>query len=245
MANSFVYRIFSTAVIAGGVAGLFLAVIQHFTVVPMILEAETYEIRADGSGQTHGHDQQSGDADGGHTHDGEAWAPDDGFERGFFTFANTMIIGIGFALLLVACYAIRKMVTESRVTQSRVNWRWGILWGLGGFAAFHLAPAVGMPPELPGAAAVADLGARQVWWWLTVVLTGCGLLALALAPGSARWLGLALVAIPHLLGAPQTGHAGLAPPELASAFVVTSLATHAIFWAVLGALTALLYERRS
>ncbi len=239
MTGSFVYRIFSTAVIAGGVAGLLLATIQHFTVTPMLLEAETYETGVVGSG----HDDQLADSGDGHTHDGEAWSPQDGFERSFFTFANTMIIGIGFALLLVACYAIRTMVSESRMTQFRVDWRWGVLWGLGGFAAFHLAPAVGLPPELPGAAG-GDLSARQVWWWLAVTFTAGGLLALAFVPGFARWLGLALIAIPHLLGAPQTDHhAGLAPPELASAFVVTSLVTNAVFWIALGALTAFLYDR--
>ena len=240
MTGSFVYRIFSTAVIAGGVAGLLLAAIQHFTVVPMVLEAEAYETGVVGSG----YDQQSAGSGEGHTHDGEAWGPHDGFERSFFTFANTMIIGIGFALLLVACYAIRTMVSESRMIESRVNWRWGILWGLGGFAAFHLAPALGLPPELPGAAA-ASLSGRQEWWLLAVILTGGGLLLLAFMPGFIRWLGLALIAIPHLLGAPQPdSHVGLVPPELESAFVVTSLVTNAIFWVVLGALTAFLYDRR-
>ncbi len=244
MTGSFAYRFFSTAVIAGGVAGLLLAAIQHFTVAPMLLEAETYE-KTGVAGSDH--DQQSAASHAGrhagHGH-GEVWSPQDGFERSFFTFANTMIIGIGFALILVACYAIRTMVSESGMRQSRVNWRWGVIWGLGGFAAFHLAPALGLPPELPGAAA-GDLGARQAWWWLTVILTGGGLLVLAFVPGSIRWLGLALLAIPHLLGAPQAGsHAGLAPPELANAFVVISLVTNAVFWIMLGALSAFLYDRR-
>ena len=245
MTGSVVYRIFSTAVIAGGFAGLVLAAIQQFTVAPMILEAETYETGLIGSGhdQSNDHDQQPADSDGGHAHDEEAWGPQDGFERSFFTFTSAMIVGIGFALLLVACYEIRTMVAESRRIQSRVNWRWGILWGLGGFAAFHLAPALGLPPELPGAAA-AGLSGRQEWSLLAVVLTGGGLLVFAFAPGFIRWLGLALVAIPHLLGAPQPeSHVGLAPPELASAFIVASLVTNAIFWAVLGAATAFLYDR--
>ena len=249
MTGSFVYRIFSTAVIAGGAAGLLLAVIQHFTVMPMVFEAETYEETGlVESGHDHGsdHDRQSAGSGGGHhTGDEETWNPQDGFERSFFTFANTMIIGIGFALILVACYAIRAIVSELRMTQSRVDWRWGVIWGLGGFAAFHLAPALGLPPELPGVAAEETVGARQMWWWLTVTLTGGGLLALAFLPGFTRWLGLALLATPHLLGAPQVdGHAGLAPPELASAFIVTSLVTNAIFWIMLGALTAFLYDRR-
>ncbi len=242
MTGSFAYRIFSTAVIAGGVAGLILAAVQHFTVVPMLLEAETYETGMVESG----HDQQAAAGSGEEHHTGEAWAPEDGLERGFFTFVNTMIIGIGFALILVAGYAIRTMVSESGMSRALVNWKWGILWGLGGFAAFHLAPAVGLPPELPGAGGgESTLGARQMWWWFAVVSTGGGLLAFAFAPGFTRWLGLALIALPHLFGAPDTAqHAGLAPPELASAFVVTSLVTNAVFWVVLGALTAFLYGRR-
>ena len=241
MTGGFIYRIFSTAVIAGGFAGLVLACIQQFTVVPLILEAETYETGVIGGGHDDG--QQQDGSGGGHSDDEEVWGPEDGFERSFFTFANTMIVGIGFALLLVVCYAIRTMVAESRVMKSRVNWRWGILWGLGGFTAFHLAPALGLPPELPGAAA-AGLSGRQEWWLLAVVLTATGLLLFAFVPGLIRWLGLALIAIPHLLGAPQLDRpVGLAPPELASTFIYTSLATNAIFWIVLGAMTAFLYDR--
>ena len=36
-------KIFITALFAGVLAGLVLAGLQHFTVVPMILEAETFE----------------------------------------------------------------------------------------------------------------------------------------------------------------------------------------------------------
>ena len=38
--------------------------------------------------------------------------------------------------------------------------RVGIIWGLAGFIAVHFAPAIGLPPELPGSSA-ADVGARQ------------------------------------------------------------------------------------
>lgn len=226
MSGRFINRIFLTALLAGAFAGLVLAGIQQFTVVPMILEAETYEAAA-GAGHSHGHDH------GGAVAGEEAWAPKDGTERSFYTFVNSVIAGIGFALLLAACYAIQK----------NVNWTRGVLWGLGGFAAFHLAPSLGLPPELPGAAA-AELGARQEWWLLTVALTAGGLLMLAFVSGAARWLGLALIILPHLLGAPQPeSHGGLAPAELANAFIYTSLITDAIFWVVLGAFSAYLYRR--
>ncbi len=231
MTGGFIHRIFWTALIAGGFAGLVLAGIQQFTIVPMILEAETYE--TGGSDHSHGHDGEPGE---GHA-DHEAWGPEEGLERSLFTFLSTMAVGIGFALLLVACYAIRAVTIKSRV-----HWRWGMLWGLGGFAAFHLAPALGIPPELPGAA--AELGERQTWWLLTVALTAGGLLCLGLVPGVSRWLGLVLVVLPHLAGAPQPENSGgLAPAELETAFIYMSLFTNAVFWIVLGSVTAYLYDR--
>jgi len=218
-------RIFLAALLAGGVAGLLLAGIQHFTVVPMILEAETYETTSD-----HGHH-----GEGDHGHHGEAaWAPEDGAERTFYTAMNSVIVGIGFGLLLTACYALRRSIT----------WRSGILWGLAGFAVFSLAPALGLPPELPGDAA-AGLGERQIWWLLTVIVTAAGLWIIAFQPALYKKLfGVALIALPHLFGAPQPEvHGGLAPEELRTAFIVTSLATNAIFWVILGMLSAYFFNR--
>lgn len=215
-------RIFFVALLAGVIAGVFLAGIQHFTVVPMILEAETYEIAG-------GHDH------GGHDHQGEeAWAPGDGAERTFYTAMNSIIVGIGFGLLLAACYTLRRSIT----------WRSGMWWGLAGFAAFHLAPALGLPPELPGDVA-ADLGVRQIWWLLTVIATATGLWVIAFRPVNYQKLfGAALIVLPHLFGAPQPEvHGGLAPEDLRSTFILTSLVTNALFWAVLGLLSAYFFNR--
>ena len=213
-------RIFLAALFSGVLAGLVLAGIQHFTVIPMILEAETYE--------TAGSDE--GDAD----HSEEAWAPEDGTERTFYTATNSVIVGIGFGLLLGACYAFRGSVT----------WRKGILWGLAGFAAFHLAPSLGLPPELPGDAA-AGLEQRQVWWLLTVIVTAAGLWIIAFQPNRyLKLFGVALILVPHLFGEPQPEvHEGLAPDELRIAFHFTSLATNAVFWIVLGMLSGYFFNR--
>ena len=145
-----------------------------------------------------------------------------------------MIVGIGFGLLLTACYALQRNVT----------WPRGILWGLAGFAAFHLAPSFGLPPELPGDAA-AGLEQRQVWWLLTVIVTAVGLWIIAFQPKPyLKLFGVALLLLPHIFGAPQTEvHGGLAPYELRSAFMYTSLATNAIFWVVLGMLSAYFFNR--
>ena len=210
-------RLVLTALIAGIIAGVSLAAVQHFTIMPMLFEAESYETGGD----------EAAAAD-------EAWAPQDGAERTFFTALNSAIVGIGFGLLLTACYALR----------GRVTWRGGIVWGLAGFAAFNLAPALGLPPELPGDAA-AGLGERQIWWILTVIVTAMGLWIIAFQPK--KWLklfGVALILIPHIVGAPQPEvHESLAPAELRTMFIYTSLVTNALFWVVLGVLCAVIYNR--
>ena len=101
-----------------------------------------------------------------HAHEhGDGWAPADGAERTFFTFAANMVTGIGFALLLVAV---------SELFGGIADWRQGVFWGLAGFAVFTLAPGLGLPPELPAMPA-ADLGERQAWWLGTVLATGAAL----------------------------------------------------------------------
>ena len=121
MSGGIISRVFLAAILGGAVAGCVLALGHQFLVVPMILEAESYET-ASGDG----HD---------HAHPDEAWAPQDGVERTTYTVLTSVLTAMGFALLLTACYALRRQVT----------WRQGLLWGLGGFAAFHVAPAVGGP----------------------------------------------------------------------------------------------------
>jgi len=216
-------KIFLTALLAGGIAGLFLGVVQNLTVVPMLLEAETYEA-------TGGHHAAETGAEG----IVEVWSPEDGGERTFYTVLNSVLVGIGFGLLLTACYTFRQTVSL----------RSGIWWGLAGFAAFHLAPALGLPPELPGDTA-AEVGARQVWWVLTVLATAIGLWIIVFQP--ARYLklaGVALIVLPQLFGAPQPEvHGGLAPDDLRSTFILTSLISNAIFWTVLGLLSAYFFNR--
>jgi cobalt transporter subunit CbtA len=145
-----------------------------------------------------------------------------------------VLAGVGFALLLAAAYALK----------GGVDWRRGLLWGLAGFATFALAPALGLPPQLPGSEA-APLMARQAWWLTTVAATGGGLGLIAFAP---RWLwkgvGLLLLVMPHIVGAP--GHStvgGLAPVAMAQAFVVASLLSNLLFWLALGGLTAVAFNR--
>ncbi len=225
MAGGLIGRIFYAALLAGAIAGLILTGIQRLAVVPMILEAETYE----GAGHSHDH----GEAAGHHEH-AAVWAPADGLERTAFTGLANLLTAIGLGLLLTAGYALR----------GGVDWRRGVVWGLAGFAAFSLAPSFGLAPELPGAAA-ADLGARQLWWVFTVVLTAGGLALIAFAPRvGLKAVGALLLVVPHVVGAPHPEeHDGLAPADLAQSFVYASLLSNAVFWVILGGLSGFFFNR--
>lgn len=211
------------AALAGLIAGVFATAAQTVRVIPIILEAETYETAAPAD-----HDPAQATAAA------EAWAPGDGVERMAFTLVTNVLSGVGFALLLAAGFALA----------GGADWRRGLYWGAAGFVAFTLAPAIGLPPEIPGAEA-APLADRQLWWLGTVVATGGGL-ALIFLSRKAAWVavGVGLIVLPHLIGAPQpAAHGGLAPDSLARDFVVAALVTSFLFWLVLGASAGFFYKR--
>lgn len=242
-------RLLKTGLIAGFLTAIIYSVVQALTVTPLILEAETYESAAGG----HDHAALAGPATQGaaqlifvHSQPGDAaqagadtapgWAPADGIERTAFTFLANLVTAVGFAFLLVAAMALRGKPVDARS---------GLLWGLAGFAVFTVAPALGLPPEVPGSAA-ADLTARQTWWLATAGATAAGIALIVFTRQRAlQGLGIVTLLLPHLIGAPQpvTGPAGAVPAELASHFVVWTLATAALFWAVLGSACGTLYRR--
>jgi cobalt transporter subunit CbtA len=119
-----------------------------------------------------------------------------------------------------------------------------LLWGIAGFVAFQLAPALGTPPELPGTPA-PDLGDRQLWWWFTVAATATGLALLAYGRKPV-FVGLAVVllAAPHVIGAPSLeGFGGVAPPEVASFFAARVLGVGMAVWALMGWVAGYVWER--
>ena len=160
-------------------------------------------------------------------------------ERLVFTTLATIVTFSGFGLLLVAGFALAERFGAA--PRAAVT---GVIWGLAGFAALQLAPAMGLAPELPGSAA-AEMGARQVWWVGTVAATAIGLALATLSHGRALALaGVALVAAPHVIGAPHPdGFAGVAPPELSALFAARSLGVGAVAWAVLGGFAGMLWTR--
>ena len=236
-------RIVFSAALAGVVAGVLLTGIQQLQVAPIIVEAETYE--ADGSegeavgsaGEAHAPADGGSHAHGAREHDGhehDGWSPADGFERTFWTGVANVGMAVGFALLLVAAFSLRE----------NVSWRQGILWGLGGYAAFFALPALGLAPELPGTEAAA-LESRQAWWLVTVTLSAIGVALIGLTRGW-HWKAAAvvLIAVPHLIGAPhpEIGHS-LAPAELVRMFIVATAIANAVFWVVLGTGCAIAFRK--
>lgn len=218
------------AAIAGALAGLGMTVAQQLTTVPMILKAEVYE----GAAPAHVHEHAAATAEhdhavATHAHDhGDGWAPADGAERTFFTFAANMLTGIGFALLLIAV---------SELFGGIANWRQGVFWGLAGFAVFTLAPGLGLPPELPAMPA-ADVGARQAWWLGTVLATATALGLLVYSRSLVTVIAaIVLLVAPHVIGAPQpVSYESPVPEGLHHSFVVAVVMTALLFWVLLGGL---------
>ncbi|WP_404400172.1 CbtA family protein [Pelagibacterium halotolerans] len=214
-------NLFFAAILAALCAGLLTSVLQQVRLTPLILAAETYEID---EGHTHTH--QESEAIAPHSHDEDEWMPADGLERTAYTVLANLLLAVGFAFVIAAA----SLIFNLPITPAT-----GLLWGLGGFAAFSLAPAFGLPPGLPGMP-IAETGARQFWWVFTAGATGAGFVLVAkLRTWWAAIIAIALIALPHLVGAPQppleeTG----VPAGLAAAFVSAVLFNAAVFWTVLG-----------
>ena len=227
-----------SAALAGLIVGVVISVAQFFGTVPLIQQSEVYERKAVTATPPAAHEQGSASHDHAkqHSHDSE-WEPEQGFQRNAFTVAANILTAIGFALLLTGVYAIRG---------HPVTWREGPAWGLAGFIVFTAAPGLGLPPELPGMP-VADLTARQTWWIATAAATAGGLCLLTFR--STAWaavLGLALIALPHLVGAPLApeSHSDV-PHALSQRFIVVVTLTSLLFWALLGISTSIVYGRIS
>lgn len=231
-------QIVMTALAAGFCAGVFGWGLQMVTTVPQIIAAENYEGGEAVDSHSHGEEtEESGAQEHDHDHDEGAWMPDEGLERHAFTLLTSVLMGTGFGFILAGVFAMRG---------ADVGLNQGILWGLGGFAAFYVSPTLGLPPELPGmiAEGVQD---RQIWWISAMITCAVGL-ALMIFPANRLWkvAGALLIAVPHIVGAPHPEIDDLyhsLPPEMAARFAVTSLVTVGLFWIALGASVGYFFDR--
>jgi cobalt transporter subunit CbtA len=233
----------SSALFAGFVAGLLCALLQYLLVEPDILVAERYE-----SGElvhfqgvaAHSHGVAATDAtaaEGAEHHYDAAAAEASPARRHALTVLFAVLTYCGYGLVMLGGIQLAEQVG------ARLGTAQSLLWGLAGFLAFQMMPALGLAPELPGTPA-ADLTDRQIWWAATAIATIIGLWFLAY--GSAIWqrvLGAGVLAGPHVWGAPKAAeYGGVVPPELSAAFAAHSLGVGLVTWMALGAMVVFFWH---
>lgn len=248
-------RLIWAALAVALLVGSLQTLVQHTWAVPIILKAETFEDQKLGApAPPHEHATQAPAA---HAHEHahnpaqpavEAWAPEDGAERSFWTWVANVLHGFGmalFALVLLSLWAGRRSADTPR---------WALALGVAaaGFLSLHLWPALGLPAEIPGMDA-ARLGSRQGWWLLAAggAAGACG--ALAFGRGAWRWaVAVAGLVVPFAVGAPHIVAdplAGFGPEaqqvlrELGREFVWVTHAIAASFWLSLGVTSVWAFTR--
>ncbi len=230
-------RVILAALLAGIVAGLFYGAIQHVRLTPLILEAEKYENAGNGHAHDHGTAATTTTAteQAPPVTEEEAWTPADGVERTIYTFLASIVAGAGFAAILAGV---------SLFSGVRITSRNGVLWGIAGFLAVHLAPAASLPPELPGMPA-GDLVARQIWWVGTIAATGIAIWLFTQRDEMwAKAAAIVLVALPHIIGAPPPPtHESAVPAGLSAEFAANTLAVAAVLWLMIGGFLGIAMNR--
>lgn len=233
-----------SACLIGAVLGMAMTAMQSVGVTPLLLAAERHEIGDPPHAEADGHHGHSHAGQAGH-HGDSAWAPAEGAERLAYTAASNVFAGIGFtAILLVVMNQLRE---RGRL---KMTARHGVMMGGLCYLAVFVAPSLGLPPEIPGAAAAA-LESRQLWWLATVVLAAAGLGLLVLARGWKRGIGLPLLLVPHAWvpahQGPRFSHpdpqAVAALTELQHEFILASGLTNLAFWLLAGLLSILALRR--
>jgi len=218
-------KLLTSALFAGAAAGLIAGLLQLLFVQPVLLHAELYE---------------GGDL----VHFGAAAVsahPDlPGFDpvRDLLSIVFTMLTYTGYAMMLVALM----LLAEERGAE--VNARTGLIWGVAGFISAHFAPGFTLAPEVPGVAA-ADVGARQIWWFATVISAGIAMWLLAFGRNWTLWgIAIILLAAPHLIGAPEPDVlVGPVPPEIAALFAARALGVGLAAWVMLGCASAYFLDK--
>src|SRR5260370_10931104 len=214
-------RTYDGALGAGAAAGVLLFVLQSWTTLPLIHQAERYETA---QAPVHPHS--------------DANEPSDNqLVRAAYTTTGDVVVGIGFAMLLAAMYAL----------SGKSGLLPGLLWGLAGFATFHLGPALVVPPSIP-ALELAPLSARQAAWLIAAFCTGLGLAIFAFGPKAVKVGGLLLLFLPSVIFRFLFSVSGTDIPfpdiyRLEHLFIVYTLGDFLLFWLVLGALSGHLFEQ--
>lgn len=227
---------------AGLLTCLAVSAVQFVTTEPLILHAEQFESGGHDHTAVAGTDAVAAeghiDADSvAHDHADGGRAPAAGFERAAYTVLANLVIAFAVSLTLLGGMVLKGDPIDARR---------GLLWGIAGFAALSLLPAVGLPPELPGTPA-ADIVQRQTWWLGTAAASAAGIALIAFGRHwAAKAAGVALLVAPHAIGAPAPpSHEVAYPGALAGEFVIASLIVSALLWSLSGLASGWLHQRLS
>jgi cobalt transporter subunit CbtA len=231
--------------------GLVQTGVQQLQAVPIILAAEVYEDQkveppepAAAVAAPHAH--------AGHEHkalheEAEAWAPEDGAQRIFWTAVANVLHAFSMSLLVFVVMGV------ARVRGATLGvWPLALLTAAAGWLTFHFWPSLGLHAEIPGMDA-ARLGSRQGWWALAA-LSAAGACAVAAALRSPwRWLvAAALLALPHVVGAPHIVVDPLAGfqvevqavlRDLGQQFIWATTWVSIAFWACMGMAAGVAFPR--
>ncbi len=220
-------RIFTSALFAGALAGLITSLLQLVFVQPVLLHAELYE---SGKLVHFGGKAVSAVQDVG------------GFDamRDGLSIIFTMAVYTGYALILVAGMAL------ANERGYEVTARTGIIWGIAGFVAVHLAPGFSLAPEVPGVAA-ADVYARQMWWFPTA---GAAAIAMWLIAFGKNWIAwgaaVVLLVAPHIIGVPEPEtFTGPVPTEIGALFAARAFGVGLAAWALTGLCAGYFWKRET
>ncbi|MBO9422815.1 CbtA family protein [Labrenzia sp. R4_2] len=218
-------RLLVSGLFAGAAAGLIAALLQLLFVQPVLLHAELYE-----SGELVHFGTEAVSA---HQELGGVDPLRDGLSVIF-----TMLTYTGYAFILLAGMAIAEM------RGAVITGRNGLLWGVAGFVAFHFAPGFSLAPEVPGVAA-ADIFARQIWWWATVLTAGAGLWLIAFGRNWLAWGAAAMLLLaPHVIGAPEPDtFTGPVPTEIGAMFASRAFGVGMAAWLLLGCFAGFFWQR--
>lgn len=218
-------RLLVSGLFAGAAAGLIAALLQLLFVQPVLLHAELYE---SGKLVHFGTEAVSAQQELG------------GIDplRDGLSVIFTMLTYTGYAFILLAGMAIAEM------RGAVITGRNGLLWGVAGFVAFHFAPGFSLAPEVPGVAA-ADVFARQIWWWATVLTAGAGLWLIAFGRNWMAWGAAAMLLLaPHVIGAPEPDtFTGPVPTEIGAMFASRAFGVGMAAWLLLGCFAGFFWQR--
>ncbi|MEM7319798.1 MAG: CbtA family protein [Pseudomonadota bacterium] len=219
-------RLLTSALFAGAAAGLIAALLQLYFVQPVLLHAELYEggdLVHFGAESTVSAIQDLGGID---------------LVRDGLSVVFTMLVYSAYAMILVSLMS----VAEGR--GAVITGRTGLIWGVAGFVALHLAPGFTLAPEVPGVAA-ADVGPRQVWWFATAGLAALALWLIAFGKSWLAWGGaIALLLVPHVYGAPEPDvFTGPVPTEIGALFAARAFGVGLAAWVMVGGFAGYFWSR--